>query len=200
VRVRALALVLLLGSPAHAAAEWQFKPFIAVTLGGSTTFFDLEQAAGKRHLVLGGSTALIGEIVGIEGEFAWAPGFFDVFESGDRNLVLQSSVRTLTGNVIIAAPRRFTEYTLRPYFVGGLGAMQVRRTDRGPGGGPIFPVRRTLPVLNVGGGATGFLSDRIGLGWDVRLFHSLGGKDELISDEFGKLSFWRANMSLVIRY
>jgi hypothetical protein len=206
VRARILALVLLLGSPAGATAEWHFKPFVAVTFGGNTTYVDLEQTARKRHLIVGGGVALIGEFVGIEGDFGWAPGFF---ETGDRDVLVQTgSVRTLTGNVIIAVPRRLVEYTLRPYFVGGFGAMHIRKRDIPPPPGsaedPVFPVMRTLPVLDVGGGAVGFVSDRFGYSWDLRLFRSLGGSDDPGGSTIGgapeRLSFWRANMSLVIRY
>ena len=44
----------------------------------------------------------------------------------DFKLVSKSSVLTFTGNVIVGLPRRATEYTLRPYFVGGFGLMRAR--------------------------------------------------------------------------
>ena len=55
-------------------------------------------------------------------------------------------------------------------------------------------------VVVIGGGATGFLTDRIGLNWDVRYFRSVGGK-EGTGLSFGKeqISFWRASMGVAIR-
>ena len=81
---------------------------------------------GKPHLALGVSLVTLGEVFGVDIDLADAPGFF---ESGDRHLVLGGRVTTVTGNVVIAAPRRLTEYSLRPYFVGGAGLMRVC-TDR----------------------------------------------------------------------
>ena len=54
-----------------------------------------------------------------------------------------------------------------------------------------------LPL--VGGGVTGFLSDRIGLGWEARWFRSLSGSSRGLSLGNEQVSFWRANMAVVIR-
>jgi hypothetical protein len=58
------------------------------------------------------------------------------------------------------------------------------------------------PAVDFGGGVAGFLTERIGLGWDVRYFRTIrGGTVESGSsiDATERLSFWRANMALVIR-
>ena len=49
---------------------------------------------------------------------------------------------------------------------------------------------------------TGFVSDRIGLNWDVRRFGSVGGKEQTPPVSYGpeQLSFWRVTMALVIRF
>jgi hypothetical protein len=111
--------------------------------------------------------------------------------------VVRSSATTLTSNLVISPPRRSIEYTLGPYFVLGAGLMHVGFTDFLD----VFSVSRTLPAMSIGGGANGFLSDRFGLGWEVRYFRNLGGKApqglNFGSDE--KLSFWRATMAFVIR-
>ena len=56
--------------------------------------------------------------------------------------------------------------------------------------------------MDVGGGATGFLSNRFGVNWDVRFFRSLGSKEGGGGVSFGpeQLSFWRASMALAIKY
>ena len=202
-RRRLLALALFALAPSPASAEWQIKPFFGVSFGGATTLLDFENAAGSANRVYGVNGQLLGEVFGVEGDFGFGPDFFQ--SSADSGLpcqtntlcVVHSSVRTLTGNVVIAVPRRLTTYTLRPYFVGGAGIMHASSELAlgAPG------ISSTLPAMDVGGGVTGFLSKRIGLGWDVRYFRSLGTGQER-GQSFGpeQLSFWRANMALAIRY
>ena len=192
-RIAVLALILLLWRPAPVSAEWQLRPFLGLTFGGSTTFFDLEQAAGDPNLVIGFNSVLLGELIGLEADVGYAPGFF---QSGGQHLVTRSSATTVTGNIVVALPRRLAEFTLRPYFVGGAGLMQARINDPSK----VLGVSSTLPALDLGGGVTGFLSDRIGVSWDVRHFRSFGGKARGLSFGREQLSFWRANMALVFRY
>lgn len=184
---------MVLLTPATAGAEWQFKPFFGATFAGETTLIDLESAAGQVHSAVGVSTLLIGEMLGIEADFGVAPGFF----SAGGNYVVRSSVTTVTANVVIAMPQRLTQYTLRPYFVGGGGLLHARSE--------LFldplPVASTRPAMDIGGGVTGFLTPRLGLNWDVRYFHSLGSgeADKGLSIGPERLSFWRATMALTIR-
>ena len=50
------------------------------------------------------------------------------------------------------------------------------------------------------GGVTGFLTDRVGLNWDVRYFRSVGGKEDTgLSIGKEQISFWRATMGVAIR-
>ena len=192
-RVRFLALTLLLFAPARPSAEWQIRPFLGVTFGGGTTFVDFEGAAGKPNLVFGANGRLLGDVIGIDVDFGHAPGFF---QTGGRQLVRESSATTLTGNVVLTPPRRLTEYILSPYFVVGAGLMHARIDDFLGG----LSIASTLPAMDVGGGVNGFLSGRIGLSWDARYFRSVGEKPLRgfsIGPEY--LSFWRASMALVIR-
>jgi hypothetical protein len=192
-RIAVLALTLLLFRPVPARAEWQLRPFLGVTFGGRTTFFDLEQAADDPNIVIGFNGVLLGELIGIDADLGYASGFF---QSGGQHLVTRSSATTLTGNVVIALPRRLTEFTLRPYFVGGAGFVQARINDPSN----VLSVSSTLPAVDLGGGVTGFLSNRVGVSWDVRHFRSFGGKARNLSFGREQLSFWRANMALVFRY
>jgi hypothetical protein len=181
--------------PTPLAAEWQIKPFVGLTFGGGTTFVDLEKAASRPNVVYGVTGGLLGEMFGVEGDFGRAPGFF---QTRDQGLLLGSSVTTLTGNIIVALPRRMAEYTLRPYLVAGAGMMHA--SIDGKFG--ALHVSSTLPAIDVGGGVTGFLSDRVGLSWDIRRFKSFGGKGQASGVSFGdeELSFWRANMSIATRW
>jgi len=190
------AVVFLLSCPATAHAEWQLKPSVGWAFRGSTTFVDSELAAGKVHAMIGINATLIGEFLGIEADVGRASRFFQQ-SSGSRK-VTRSNVTTLTGNVTVALPRRLSEYTLRPYFVGGGGLMHVRADNFVA----TLSVADDVPAVDLGGGVTGFLTNRIGVNWDLRHFRTVGGKPDTGSIDVarGQLSFWRANMALAIRY
>ena len=186
---------LLLMSARTYAEDRQIRPFIGVTFGGGNTFVDPELVVGKANLLLGASAVFLGEMFGAEVDVADAPGFF---ESGDRSLVRGSRVTTISGNVVVAAPHRLTEYSLRPYFVGGAGLMRVRTTTLFN----VFDVSTVMPVLDVGVGVVGFLTNRTGVSWEVRRFQSVGSNTNSGGVSFGDehLSFWRATMAVAIRY
>lgn len=195
-KVGVLALTVFLWPPSVASAEWQVKPFLGVTFGGGTTLLEPEMAVGSPNVAVGINALLIGDMLGVEADLGYAPGFF---QKGDlqKPLVVSSSATTLTANVLIAVPRHLTQYTLRPYFVGGGGLMHAGFED-------FFglTVTSALPTMDVGAGVTGFLTNRFGVNWDVRYFRSLGGKDQGIGVSIGpeELSFWRAHMALAIRF
>jgi hypothetical protein len=195
IRAGVLACFILLLVPRRAAAEWQLKPFFGVTFGGETTLVDLDEAVGSANVAFGVSALLIGDFLGVEADVGFAPGFF---QAGDRHLVVSSSATTFTGNVVIAAPRRLTQYTLRPYFVGGAGLIHAHSEDFFGS----FPHTSTLPAMDFGGGLTGFLTNTFGVSWDVRYFRSFAGSETAVGTTFGReeLSFWRANMGLAIRF
>jgi hypothetical protein len=194
-RLGLAALGVLLVSRCAVAAEYQIRPFFGATLGGATTFIDLEKAAGKPGIALGVTAVRLGEVIGVDLDFADAPGFF---ESGDQRLVLGSRVTMFTGNLVVAVPRRLTEYSLRPYVVGGAGLMRVSMRDYFD----ALTVTDVVPAFDVGAGVIGFLTNRVGVAWELRRFQSIGGKSLDRGLTFGgeQLSFWRASMALAIRY
>lgn len=199
-RLRSIVVVLTISTVAAAAApaaaaDNQFRGYFGATFGGGTTFVDLEKAAGHPNPAIGISWLTLGDVVGLEVDLGDAPGFF---QGGDQHLVLSSRVTTLTGNVMIAAPRRFTEYSLRPYLVGGAGLMRARIDDYFG----VLKVGRILPGFDVGAGAVGFITADAGIYWDVRRFQSLTRDSAERGVTFGheRLSFWRASMGLAIRY
>jgi hypothetical protein len=135
-------------------------------------------------------------VFGVEADFGHGPGFF---EGDDRHLVQNSSVTTVTGGLVIALPARLVTYTLRPYFAAGGGLMHVG--IEGVLGG--VRVSSNLPTLAIGGGVTGFVSDRVGVNWDVRYFGSIRRGRDVTGTSIGgeeELSFWRASMALALRY
>jgi hypothetical protein len=193
-----LALAVCVLAPAQASADWQIRPFIGFTFGGVTTFVDPEFAIGSQNVVFGVSGGWLGEVFGIEADFGRAPGFFQSDAAPEGIRLVSSSVTTLTGNVVIALPRRLAGYGLRPYFSGGAGLMHIDTL----GQLQILDLHRTLPALSFGGGVTGFLSNNVGLNWDVRRLNSLRGEGETLGNSLGReqLSFWRATMAVALRY
>ena len=192
------AIALWLMAPAHLAAEWQIRPFIGFTFGAASTFTNPELASGTRKTIIGVSGGWLGEIFGLEADFSRVPDFFQRDDAPEEAQLVSSAVTTLTGNVVIAMPRRIAGYGLRPYFSGGAG--MVRSDVEGRFG--LVEIHRTLPALSLGGGVTGFLTPDIGLSWDIRRFHTLRGEGETLGNSIGRerLSFWRATMAVAVRY
>ena len=191
-RAGALTLGLVLMSSPARAADKQIRPMLGFTFGGSTTLLDLEKAADEKHVVAGVSGVWLGDIFGLDVDLAHVPRFF---ESNNR-LVLSSSVTTVTGNIVLALPRRLTEYSLRPYVVGGAGVMHASSTDAFG----VLQVGASLAAFDFGAGATGFVTKRIGLCWEVRRFQGVRREDRVVDFGPKELSFWRASMGLAIRY
>jgi hypothetical protein len=107
-------ITLSMATARTASAEWQIKPFFGVTYGGSTTFFDPDHAVGHANVSLGVSGMLLGDVFGIEGDFGHQPGFFERREQPSAPvLVTNSSTSTLTGNIVVALPRRLAELRRR---------------------------------------------------------------------------------------
>lgn len=196
VRRLAVALLLLLcAPPAVAHAEWQFTPFLGRSFGTQNGFLIFDEGVSRR-LTLGAAVALLSDgIFGLETEVGHTPRFFE----GDDplGLVLSSRVTTFTGSVLVAAPLAMTRESLRPYLALGIGLMQAR--SRHVAG--VLPVDEDLLAVNVGVGASGFLTDRTGLRFDVRHFKGLGVADAPTARAgASRLSFWRATAGVTLRY
>ena len=187
------ALCLLLCFPAAGWAEWQFKPFIGTTLAGSSTFALTKQAASERHLAVGGAVTWLGSVFGVEGEVTRVPGFF---ESNLDESPFGSNLTTLTGAVVVTLPRKWAGYSLRPYLTAGGGLIRVGIDQQLSG----LSVNRTMSAVAFGGGATGFLTDRVGLNWDLRYFRTVGGEEGTgLSFRSEQVSYWRLSMGMAIR-
>ena len=192
----ALVVTLALPTARTASAEWQFKPFLGFTFGGSTTLIDPQNAVGSHSVIFGGTVALLGEILGVEADIAHSPAYF---ENGDQAAwgglaVENSGITTITGNVVVALPRHLTQYTLRPYVATGFGVMRMHKEDN------LGVLSRSMPAFDIGFGATGFLSQRFGVNWEVRRFQTTGtGELQGFSFEPEQLSFWRATIAFAIR-
>jgi hypothetical protein len=203
---RPLALCCLLVAllPRPAVAEWQFVPMIGATFKGTTSLLDLENATGKVHRHFGGAVSLLGSgIFGAEALVVYTPAFFETDDPGFEtpipgNIVDITNSRTLAvmGNVVLTTPRRWTEYSLRPYVSGGLGLLHARSEDKSG----VVPVYANMTGFNVGGGAVGFLTARTGVRFDFRYTSSLH-RERAVNEAFGRthLSYLTFSVGLVIR-
>jgi Outer membrane protein beta-barrel domain len=202
------ALVLMVGAlaPAKASADWMFTPWIGWNFGGSATFNDsigdFEDEFEKR-VSYGASLSWMGAgVVGFEVDFGWAPNFFQPTE-GDENFDYgDSNLTTLMGNVILGIPiGGQTGFGIRPYVSGGLGIMAARADGAQDFLGELD---RNEWGYNVGGGITGFFTDKIGMRGDIRYFRQLRDADFDEDDVFdvgvGDLRFWRGSVGVVFRF
>jgi hypothetical protein len=147
-----------------ASAEWHISPMIGLTLRGSTNINLITDAPSKTHLNVGGVVSLLGGgILGVEAVGVFTP----VFKGDDPQSLIQTSrMFALMGNVVVTTPRRWTEYSLRPFVSAGYGAIHVSVVDAIS----FLPLHSNVGAFNVGGGAVGFLSKRTGVRFDLRYF------------------------------
>jgi hypothetical protein len=203
-RVLTLLGVLVLLVPGSARADWQLTPFLGLTFKGDTTLFDFETATGNTHWTFGGSVALVGSgPIGVEGLIVYTPGFFQqdnppLIDGVVPPDIVSSRTLAIMGNVILTIPRSWNEYGLRPFVSGGIGMLSATAKDALD----FLPVDTKLLGYNVGGGAVGFLTDRVGLRFDLRYFSNLKPSDdpELIATGRVHLSYWTGSVGVVFRY
>jgi hypothetical protein len=194
----ALLLVVLCGFPHHARADYLFMPFIGGAFARQTTFLTgtgTVEGEGSTHVIFGGSVGwLSAGILGFEGEFAYAPHFFERDDPLDT--ILGSNLLTASGGVIVAVPLSVSEYSLRPYVVGGLG---LARSGISYLENTFDAVADKSLAFNVGAGAIGFLTPRTGVRFELRHFRAFDREPNPATLEVSsKLSFWRATVGIVI--
>jgi opacity protein-like surface antigen len=193
-----LAFLLLLAAPATARADFFIVPFLGMKFGGSTSIVDLELAAGKKKLVLGAAAMQVDEgIIGYEVSFANVSGYFSNEDFALENPIMKvgSYVSDLTGAVVLSAPPGMTGGGLRPYAIIGGGLIHAEAEDFLE----IFQVRRTVPALTFGGGASGLITNNVGVRFDVRYLRSLSRDDPSIGDVGRRIDYWRFTVGLLLR-
>jgi hypothetical protein len=196
--LRALAVCsVLLVLPRSAAAEWQFTPMIGATFFGSTNLIDHEFATDNLHRHFGGAVSLLGGgLFGVESSFVWTPGFFDD-DKGEFQLVESSRSISWMGNIVLTAPRRWTEYGLRPFVSGGVGWLHTSTLEQFQ----VLRVNQNVIGFNVGGGAIGFFTARTGVRFDFRYHSNLNPTDEgpALVGENVRVRYLTASVGLVLR-
>jgi hypothetical protein len=202
IRVATVLGILVLSVPAPASAEWHLTPLLGLTFQGETTIFDPQNAVGNLHWNFGGALTLLGAgPLGVEALVVYTPSFFqaDQDEGDDVPPVPITGSRSVVvmGNVVLAAPRSWNEYGLRPFVSGGLGLLHASASDARE----LLPVQTNLLAYNIGGGAVGFLTARTGLRFDLRYFRNLKDSDDPdIAIDPVQLSYWTASIGVVFRY
>ena len=189
--VAAAALFLSIATPAH--ADFFLTPFAAIKFAGDTSFVDLDAGASNAKFAFGGMAGFLSDgLFGVEADVSYVPRFF---ERSAGTLIRRSYVLTFMGNVMVAAPRSLTQYSLRPYISGGAGLMTLNIVDVVN----AVPVDDNLFGINVGGGAMGPLTNSLDVRFEVRWFKSASTGDETQLLPRSALSFWRAAIGLTIR-
>ena len=129
-----LLLAVLAAWPVDVRAEILVAPFVGGAFAGQTTLplFGLQpadpSAALSKSLVIGVAGLWLGPgILGVEGEVASAPGFFELGDG--RPAFVSSNFTTVSGSLVVTAPLSVTRESLRPYVVGGLGLLHVGVDD-----------------------------------------------------------------------
>lgn len=178
--------------PATASAEWVLSPHIGTRFAGSTNFVVGREGTEENKAGFGASIGfLTGGILGVEGEIAFIPGFFD------GPAIVSSMITTLMGNAVIAAPLGATRYGLRPYVTAGGGLLRARGDDSA---GAV--ISSNLFGVNFGGGAIGPVSPRTSLRFDLRYVRNLGNDSDARTFDGADvaLSFWRGTVGLSFHF
>ncbi len=200
VRTAALCCLCVIAAAVPARAEWHVTPMIGLTFAGKTTLVDPDIGSGEIHSTLGiAGTWLSKGIIGAEAIATLTPGFF---QADDGKFITNSRVTVLMGNVVVTAPRKFTEYFLRPFVSGGFGLIRASENDKAALATSVIDIHANLAGFNVGGGAIGFLSQGVGVRFDLRYYSTLHTTERPALDELsGKASlrYMVASVGVVLR-
>jgi hypothetical protein len=130
-------------------------------------------------------------------EFGNTSGYFSNDDLALANPLMKtgSYVSDLTGAVVLAAPPGMTGGGLRPYAVIGGGFIHAEAEDFLE----IFQVRRTVAAITFGGGATGLITNNVGVRFDVRHLRSLARNDPSIGSVGRQIDYWRFTVGLMLR-
>jgi opacity protein-like surface antigen len=190
----AAACVLLSAAPAR--ADWFVTPFVGGNFGGATDqpLFGKTDAMTNPTTwgVSGGWTS--GGWLGVEGDAAYAPKFFD----SDNDFIVKRSLTTVMANVRVAVPFGGKGGKLRPYVSGGAGLLRPSLAEAGDGA----VVNANKFAWNVGGGVTGLLNDHVGINGDVRYLRARDKNEEpnVFGVQFDGLDFWRGAVGVTLKW
>jgi len=157
------------------ASELHITPMLGVTFHGNTNIVDIQNATHLPHKEFGAAVSVLSTgLFGVEGVVSFTPGFFhadrprrDGEPLPTGGFIGRSYAFAAMGNVVVAAPRRYTEYFLRPFVSAGAGLLRASVTDKA---GLAATAGNARVGFNVGGGAIGFLTQHTGVRFDLRYY------------------------------
>lgn len=190
-----LAAAVIFCCPLTASAELFFTPFAGLKFGGSTSIVDLEFAASKKKFTMGAALMSIDDrMLGYEVSFGYLPGYLESDDSPEPLVKTGSFAVDFTGSVLVSLPPSVTGGGLRPYVALGAGLMHVQAADLLD----TFQIRRTVPVASLGGGATGLVTNSVGLRFDYRYLRSLSNDDGSLANVGRRVSYSRLTVGLFL--
>jgi opacity protein-like surface antigen len=182
-----LAIGLTIGTATQARAQGFISPLIGYDFGGDAGCPNLNNCEDKK-LNASVSFGAMGNVFGVEEEFAYAPSFF-----GDAP-GLSSSVLTLMSNVLLVPNLG----PVRPYVLAGIGLIKthIELTTAS-----VFTTDNNAFGWDVGGGLIGFVGDHVGVRGDLRYFHSFQDLTILgftLGDS--KINYGRVSAGVVLKF
>jgi len=186
-----LALSLLLTTGATARADGLFTPFWGWDFGGDAGSCRSLTPCDPKQTTFGASIAfMVGGIVGIEGDFGYAPHFF-----GEGNALSDNHVLTVMGNILLGAPIG----PVRPYAVGGIGVVHTDISASSVGLYNAFT--NNAFAFDAGGGLMVFFSDHVGVRGDLRYVRTFD-KIQFAPLQLNNaaLQFGRGTIGLTLRF
>jgi hypothetical protein len=132
--------------------------------------------------------------LGFEADLGRAPKFFD----DDRGFVTETSVLTLMGNARLSMPWGGMGKSVRPFASGGVGLIRPNVAEAGG----LATLNTNRFGWNAGGGATGFLSEHVGVTGDVRYFRAMSNDDppNAFGIDFNDFDFWRGSVGVAFKW
>lgn len=205
--------VLFLGTlAAPARADWLLTPFAGVVFGGASNQFSVNDFDDEfeQRFNLGGSFGWrSNSVLGFEVDVNFAPNFFQ-FTGGTNDFDLfdmNSSVRTITGNVVFQLPGDRFGAGFRPFVLAGLGSVRTQLRSESD----VFDdITSDDTIYNFGAGFDMFPSEHVGLRVDARYFRgfeSLDDEDPIEDNPFfdqgfarDVFNYWRGSVGLTFRW
>lgn len=177
----------LAATATEARAQGYISPMVGYDFGGDSGCPNVNSCTDKK-VNWSVAAGVLGKIVGIEGEFAYAPDFFGSASGFSSNVV------TMMGNIMLAPKVG----PVHPYVLAGVGLIKshVDLTTTS-----LFTTDNSDFGWDVGGGVIGFVSGHFGLRADLRYFHSFQDFTVLgFTLDNTKLDYGRASAGVVFKF
>jgi opacity protein-like surface antigen len=176
-----------LGAASEAQAQGFISAMVGIDFGGDAGCPDIYDCEDKKANISVGA-GVLGRIIGVEGELAYAPDFFGEAPG------FSSSVVTAMGNLMLAPKVG----PVHPYVLVGVGLVKTRVELTAAS---LLTTDNSAFGWNVGGGVIGFVSGHFGLRADLRYFHAFQDSTVLgLTLDNTKLDYGRASAGIVLKF